>query len=990
MKLIKNALYLRGLRIAINVVVSKFSLYAIVVVYSLKGGKILPEVVFVVLGYCSIIAKVMSGMFFRSFGECSECLVSMKRIQNFLELNEFKKPFSKISHDDENAIEFHDVRCSWCIDSSQDTLKSITLKIETKKLTAVIGKVGSGKSSLLNVILGELPINEGNLKLNGSISYYSQIPWIFAGTIRKNIIFSEEYDAERYEKVIEACALKHDFASFPDADLTLIGERGITLSGGQKARVALARAVYRKADIYLLDDPLSAVDARVSKQIFQQCILDLLKDKTRILVSHQLQFLMQSDYVVLLNEGKIKYQGTFHQLVESDSTYADTFKKTDFDTESCEFEHIGKNDEDKSMIRKEYEESKLTAAGDGGIQDRSRGNELEKEDNETADAFALLRFLKRGTGVGGLIMISCLFVLTQSLASSCDIWLAYWTSAETRDINVDKKWFYFGLEMSMQKYFIAGYTTIVLGVLVAASLRNYTFAYYGQRCSKKIHKDAFYSVVHTNSSFFHNNPSGRILNRFSKDMGAVDEILIPFLLEASASLMQVLAALVVSASISVAYIVPAAIIFVLLFVVRNYYLRVSVNLKRLESIAKSPVFVQVHSTLQGLPVIRACSISDKLIREFDRQQDVYSSAWYLYCMTALGYAYCLEVICFVYLAIIVSGSFFLNLTGSQVGLALAQLTILLGFVQWAMKLSAEVSNQVTSVDRLLRYSALESEKQPIEDKVPDDWPSRGKIIFDDVSFRYNITSQPAIRNISFSVEPEEKIGIVGRTGAGKTSLLAVLFRLGYVNGSIIIDDMDTSFVRLEKLRSKISVIPQDPVLFSGTLRRNLDPFKEYNDDILWRAIEDAQLRKVITEADGKGLDTVITEGGKNFSVGQRQLICLARAIIRNNKILILDEATANVDQQTDSIIRKTIRDKLKSRTVLTIAHRLNTVVDSDKILVMDRGTIVEYGHPYQLLRNQNGFFYKLVSETGEFVAAALTDVAKDNYLFHKDQRKSRI
>ncbi|XKL66417.1 hypothetical protein PGB90_009837 [Kerria lacca] len=970
MKLIRKNLYLRGFQIGISIGLSKCSMYSLVMVYALLDGEVLPEKIFPIMGYCGLLAKVVCGQAFRSTAECSQCYVSIKRIQNFLELKEFEKPTGNVSIHTDDSIKFVDVKANWWIDSNKDTLKNINLTIRKGELITIIGQVGSGKSSLLNVILGELQISEGKFETYGTISYSSQSPWIFGGTIRQNILLSENFEKSRYEEVVKVCALSKDFKDLPNGDLTLVGERGSTLSGGQKSRIALARAIYKRADIYLLDDPLSAVDIKISKEIFDKCILGFLKNTTRIFVTHQLQYLTKSDKIVLLREGIIEAKGMFNEIVSSKANYLNTLKKL--------------NEKNENDTNKRYSAQSIKEENDE-VEERlydepNKKQELQKEENEVTDSNAFIQYLYKGAGIRGILIVLFFYIITQLAFAACDIWLTIWTqyTVMQKMKNSTNIQLPFSEICSPLQFFIVGYSILIICVILFIILRNSFYSYYGQKCAKCIHDNAFQGVIYTDTSFFHNNPSGRILNRFSKDLGIVDINLLMSFFDASTTVLQVVAAFIITASISIWYILPTVIVIILLHVQRKYYLKTSVTLKRLENITKSPVFVHLHSTLQGLSVIRVSSAMDRFVEEFDQHQDLHTSAWYLYNYTSFGYIFGIAAICYSYIIVIVISCVFLKLSGSSIGLALAQCSILLNYIQWSMKQAAEVSNQVTSVDRLVKYSNLPPESQPKDNNValPNNWPANGKISFENVSLQYNISSTPSIHDVSFTVESQQKIGIVGRTGAGKTSLLTALLRMGFVNGSIKIDDIDTSTVRLKKLRSKISVIPQDPVLFSGTMRKNLDPFEEYEDNDLWEALSQAELKNTLSKTDGSGLEAVVSEGGKNFSVGERQLICLARAILRKNKILVLDEATANVDQQTDNIIQRTIREKFISCTVLTIAHRLNTIMDSDKILVMDSGTAVEYDHPYILLLNQETIFYKLVSKTGQDTVTTLKEIAE--------------
>jgi ATP-binding cassette subfamily C (CFTR/MRP) protein 4 len=417
-------------------------------------------------------------------------------------------------------------------------------------------------------------------------------------------------------------------------------------------------------------------------------------------------------------------------------------------------------------------------------------------------------------------------------------------------------------------------------------------------------------------------------------------------------------------------VIPTIIISILFFLMRVVYITTSRSVKRLEGITRSPVFTHLNASIQGITTIRAYEAQEILAKQFDGHQDLHSAAWYLFISTSRSFAFWLDVACFLYISVVTFSFLFLEGTGvqsSDVGLAITQVIAITGMFQWGMRQSAELENQMTSVERVLEFSILEPEP-PLdtkpENEPPKGWPSAGEIKFDKLSLRYSSVDPPVLKQISFTINAGEKIGIVGRTGAGKTSLISALFRLADCHeGYIYIDEINTATLGLHQLRGNISIIPQEPVLFSGTMRKNLDPFDDYTDDVLWKALEEVELQEAVAELPG-GLSAAISEGGSNFSVGQRQLVCLARAIVRNNRILLLDEATANVDPKTDALIQSTIRRKFAPYTVLTIAHRLHTVMDSDRVLVMEAGFVAEYAPPCELLANSNSMFSRLAAESG--------------------------
>ncbi|XP_025833020.1 probable multidrug resistance-associated protein lethal(2)03659 [Agrilus planipennis] len=535
-----------------------------------------------------------------------------------------------------------------------------------------------------------------------------------------------------------------------------------------------------------------------------------------------------------------------------------------------------------------------------------------------------------------------------------------------------------GTTYFIREHGIYVYTAIVALNITITLSRSFLFYKFCMKASQNIHNTMFAHIVYATMRFFNVNPSGRILNRFSKDMGSVDEILPGVLIDSLQIGLSVLGVTVVVCIVNVWMIIVSCMVFVLFYVLRVVFLATSRSIKRLEGVTRSPVFTHLNASLQGLTTIRAFRAEEILRKEFDRHQNLHSASWYLFLACSRAFGYWLDLVCVLYIAS-VTFSFLLmsdDQYGGNVGLAITQVISLTGMLQWGMRQWSELENQMTSVERVVEYTQIETEPERTEVIPPPVWPENGNIQFKSVFLKYSSRSPYVLKNLNFTINPQEKVGIVGRTGAGKSSLITALFQLCEIEGEILIDDLQITKIPLDKLRCKISIIPQEPVLFSGTLRKNLDPFEEYSDETLWTALEQVQLKQVVSELN-LGLNTKMSEGGSNFSVGQRQLVCLARAVIRDNKILILDEATANVDHQTDKLIQETIRKQFINCTVLTIAHRLHTVMDSDKVLVLDAGEIKEFDSPYNLLQNSNGFFYSLVQNTGSSMMENLMKIARE-------------
>uniref|UniRef100_A0A4W6FXP0 Multidrug resistance-associated protein 4 n=1 Tax=Lates calcarifer TaxID=8187 RepID=A0A4W6FXP0_LATCA len=853
-KIMKSS-YLRGLNMASFFVASKIIIFITVCVYVLNGNKLSASRVFMAVSLYGAVRLTITLFFPFAIEKVSESLISIRRIKNFLLLDEVAPQHLGLPVAEEDCmVEIQDLLCYWDKMLEAPTLQNVSFTVRPEQLLAVIGPVGAGKSSLLSAILGELSQESGVVKVKGELTYTSQQPWILPGTIRSNILFGKELNHQKYDRVLRACALKRDMDLLPGGDLMMVGDRGSNLSGGQKARVSLARAVYQDADIYLLDDPLSAVDAEVGRHLFEECICGLLRKKPRILVTHQLQYLKAADQIIVLKE----------------------------------------------VMQPTEEERRL----EGNIG---------------------LRMYVKYFMAGGNFLVLLVLILLNALA-----------------------------HVSLTA------TSVVFGFLRSLLFFNILVS-----SAQTLHNSMFNAILRTPVHFFDINPIGRILNRFSKDIGYLDSLLPWTFVDFIQVFLQVIGVIAVAAIIIPWILIPVVPLLAVFLFLRRYFLQTSRDIKRLESTTRSPVFSHLSSSLQGLSTIRAFKVQQKFQQMFDEYQDLHSEAWFLFLTTSRWFAVRLDGICSIFVTITAFGCLYLRdgLEPGAVGLALSYAVTLTGMFQWGVRQSAEIENMMTSVERVVEYAELESEAPWETDKQPPhDWPKTGSITFDRVNYSYSASEPLVLKNLTVVFTSREKVGIVGRTGAGKSSLISALFRLAEPDGRIWIDGFQTSAIGLHTLRQKMSIIPQDPVLFTGTMRKNLDPFSQHTDEDLWNALQEVQMKAVVEELPNK-LETVLTESGSNFSMGQRQLVCLARA-------------TANVDPRTDSLIQQTIRDKFQECTVLTIAHRLNTIIDCDRILVLDAGRIREYDEPYVLLQNQDGLFYQMVQQTGRAEAASLLHTAK--------------
>ncbi|CAH1738394.1 unnamed protein product, partial [Aphis gossypii] len=1009
---------------------TKLALFVTLFTYILLGNYITASKVFIITSYYNILQTGLILTFIPGISLGAELLVSVKRIEDFL-LNEEKnrqpnnfmkatdtknktideEKASNTAIDDESDTEqlknfgvaLFNVSAKWTDSQPNNTLDNINLITNPNRLVAIVGPVGAGKSSLLYAILQELPLIKGSISVRGVISYASQEPWVFAGSVKQNILFGSTMDETRYNKVIEVCALNLDLERLPFGDRTIVGEKGISLSGGQKSRINLARAIYKQADIYLLDDPLSAVDTEVGKHLFEKCISDYLKEKTCILITHQIQYLINVEHIVIMENAKILAEGSYKQLRESGSYFT---KHLEYSPEAAIFNVIEKNSADivvKYCTIEGSQKQNLNPVNTSIKQIKTINKEhtsepveiVETHSTENVALGVFFKYIFSGGNSFKVLALILFCILTQVLSSGADYWITDWIHLEenvfqtinsSKSINSSATVLPDELLTSLnasRKSCIIIFAGLIFLIIIIAFLQSALFVSVCTEASMTLHNRMFFSITRATMDFLSKTPSGRILNRFSKDIGSIDEMIPALLFYVKQAVLITIGPVIVMVIVNPYLTLPSIALLIFFFKMKKIFMKTTQNIKRLEGVARSPVYTHVNSSLQGLATIRAFNVEEILIQEFTIHQDLHSSAWYLFMALNRAFGFWLNIGCLIYTIVVIISLMLISdaTNGRYVGLIITQAILLSTMFQWVMRHTADLENEMTSVERVLEYTDVpqESAFETTPNKLPPkDWPSRGQIIFKKFYLRYACDSPFVLNNLNINIKAAEKIGIVGRTGAGKSSLISALFRLAFNEGLVIIDDIEIHELGLHDLRSKISIIPQEPVLFSGTMRNNLDPFNEYSDHVLWKALDEVELKNVVEDLSD-GLNTKIPEGGSNFSVGQRQLVCLARAIIRNNKILVLDEATANVDAQTDSLIQNTIRNKFHECTVLTIAHRLNTVMDSDKILVMNAGTIVEFDHPYILLKNKDGYLHKIIEQTGKNNAQSLHNLADESY-----------
>uniref|UniRef100_A0A665U0M1 ABC-type glutathione-S-conjugate transporter n=1 Tax=Echeneis naucrates TaxID=173247 RepID=A0A665U0M1_ECHNA len=892
-------------------------------------------------------------------------------------------------------------------------LRRINVRVPRGSLVAVVGHVGSGKSSLLSAMLGETEKRSGQVTVKGSVAYVPQQAWIQNATVQDNITFGREKLKTWYQRVLEVCALLPDLDILPAGDATEIGEKGLNLSGGQKQRVSLARAVYRKADVYMLDDPLSAVDAHVGQHIFDKVIgpKGVLRDKTRILVTHGMSFLPQADLILVLVDGEITESGSYQELLSRHGAFADfihTFANTERKESaiqrglvpggpmlvsawltSCRSQgtchrssSLGTYTDVSAVIKmcgipsiQSYETFGLSVLSRGdstntNLQNMEPVSEEEQEqvpedlgkltvvDKARTGRVRLEMYKKyfKTIGLAIIIPIVFLYAFQQGASLAYNYWLSMWADdpvVNGTQIDTDLKLAVFGALGFVQGIAIFG-TTVAISIC-------------GIIASRHLHMDLLINVLRSPMSFFESTPSGNLLNRFAKEIDAIDCMVpegLKMMLSYVFKLMEVCIIVLMATPFAAVIILPLAFLYAF---VQSFYVATSCQLRRLEAVSRSPIYTHFNETVQGASVIRAFGEQSRFILQANKRVDFNQTSYFPRFVATRWLAVNLEFVGngVVLAAAILSVMGKSTLSPGIVGLAVSHSLQVTGILSWIVRSWTDVENNIVSVERVNEYAetAKEASWSKEGSTLPLAWPQTGTIEFQDYGLQYRKGLELALKGITLNIHEREKVGIVGRTGAGKSSLALGIFRiLEAAKGRIFIDGVNIEDIGLHDLRSRITIIPQDPVLFSGSLRMNLDPFDTYTDEEVWSSLELAHLKNFVSNLPDK-LNHECSEGGENLSLGQRQLVCLARALLRKTKILVLDEATAAVDLETDTLIQSTIRTQFEDCTVLTIAHRLNTIMDYTRVIVMDRGHISEMDSPANLI-TQRGQFYRMCREAG--------------------------
>lgn len=993
---------------------------------------------------------------------------SLKRIQKFLDEDEIESVADANSHQP-IEIGFYKATIGWkratkeeADEESSFILKEIDAQFPADELSLISGATGSGKTLMLLGLLGEAVLIDGEVKcprvplaetissefdelsedidpndwiLDRKLAYVSQTPWLQNASIRNNILFGLPYIESRYKETLAACALDKDLGVFEDGDRTEIGEKGITLSGGQKARVALARAVYSRAKNVLMDDVLSAVDAHTAKHLFDACLMGpLMKNRTRILVTHHIKLCIKGcGLLVHIDGGRtgivgspadLRQSGQLQKVIEEDNEF-----ETEQDAEEEEaIDSITLADDSSTSSPSSEHTTEAVKV------DKQKDARILIEDEFRASGAVKFRLYKIYFAMVGSkwfwFILATLVVGARLFEIGESWWVKIWAqsyeeySNENKKINSTLSMLTSGLgarthsfgptmlvsentTMDAQEvhttppdgvtylnYYLGVYCLITCSNVIVGSLR-YAFLYWGAlRANRKLYAELLHRVFRAPLRFFDTTPMGRILNRFSKDFESVDSKIPTDLMAFIIQWFMIITTAITVCTVIPAFVVPMVVIVTINIFVGVDYVASSRELKRLDSVTRSPVFSNFTETISGVSTIRAFGASQQFLRvmmdSIDANIRPLFYSWAVNRWVSLRYAMTSAVVNFSACAITLY-----NRDKIDVALAGFGLSFVLMFTDnmfWGVRQYTGLEMSFNAVERIVEFMEMDQEADAISSiRPPPQWPTQGKIEVQDLEVRYAAELDPVLKRISFSVKAQEKIGIVGRTGSGKSTLALSFFRfVEATHGSIVIDNIDIKDLGTEDLRSNLTIIPQDPTLFSGSLRSNMDPFDQFKDEDIFTALarvhlipkSDPSIHSDLDTEDVntnlfKDLDTSVSEGGKNFSQGQRQLLCLARALLKSSRVVLMDEATASVDFETDKAIQKTIATEFSDSTILCIAHRLHTVIEYDRILLLDHGEILEFDNPLVLISDPESSFYKMCRHSGEF--DSLLELAKSKH-----------
>ncbi|XP_039392196.1 ATP-binding cassette sub-family C member 8 isoform X2 [Mauremys reevesii] len=896
-----------------------------------------------------------------------------------------------ITEGDDFCVKITNGFFTWTSEGSA-TLSNIDIRIPQGQLTMIVGQVGCGKSSLLLATLGEMQKTSGNVFWNspeketavdtevrkrGSVAYASQKPWLLNATVEENIIFESPFNKQRYKAVIDACSLQPDIDILPHGDQTQIGERGINLSGGQRQRISVARALYQQTNVVFLDDPFSALDIHLSDHLMQEGILKMLREdkRTIILVTHKLQYLPHADWIIAMKDGTIQREGTLKDIQKSESELFEHWKTLmNRQDQELEKETIIERKtvlERKNLRRTRYSREALLKDDE---EDEEEITESDDDDNLSSVLHQRAKMPWRACGKylssAGILLLP-LLVLSQLLKHTVMVAIDYWLAKWTSDVISAKSDLVQKNCSVCQEYNHSRYSRVFsilccLGIILCL-VTSIAVEWTGLKVAKKLHYCLLNKIILAPMRFFETTPLGSILNRFSADCNTIDQH-IPATLEClSRSTLLCVSALAVISYVTPMFLIALLPLAIICYFIQKYFRVASRDLQQLDDSTQLPLLCHFSETVEGLTTIRAFRYEGRFrqkLLEYTDSNNIASlfltaaNRWLEVRMEYIG-------ACVVLIAAVTSitKSLYNQLSSGLVGLGLTYALMVSNYLNWMVRNLADMEIQLGAVKRingLLKTEAENYEGLLSPSQIPQNWPDRGEIQIQNLSVRYDSNLKPVLKHVSAHISPGQKIGICGRTGSGKSSFSLAFFRMvDTFEGRIIIDGIDIAKLPLQTLRSRLSIILQDPILFSGTIRFNLDPEKKCTDSMLWEALEIAQLKHVVKALPG-GLDAIVTEGGENFSQGQRQLFCLARAFVRKTSIFIMDEATASIDMATENILQKVVMTAFADRTVVTIAHRVHTILNADLVIVMKRGVILEYDKPEVLLEQEDSVFASFV------------------------------
>ncbi|KAG0554912.1 hypothetical protein KC19_12G129500 [Ceratodon purpureus] len=943
----------------------------------LEGTQLTPGQVFTAVATFRVLQDPIRN-FPQTLIAVSQAQVSLDRLEKYLgseelDTNAVDRNASEAYRD--LAISVRSASFAWT--ASEDghekgettTLHNIDVEVKKGSLVAVVGTVGSGKSSLLACMLGEMPKLQGTVCVAGRTAYVPQGAWIQSGTIEENILFGQAMDRRRYNETLRVCSLERDMEIMEHGDQTEIGERGLNLSGGQKQRIQLARAVYQDCDVYLLDDIFSAVDAHTGSAIFKDCVKGMLKKKTVILVTHQIDFLHEADSVLVMRSGMIAQCGKYLDLLQPGTELETLVTAHNESMQLVESESatdlVGEDASvslykpDASLERRVSVKESITRALSSGRSTSVKPGptklveEEQREIGRVSSAIYKL-YLTKAFGPWLIILLFIVQIGWQTMMLLSDYWLAYETS-DGRQGSLDPG------------NFIRVYAALSFGTWICVFLRTSLIILFGSRTTQVFFLEMLRSIFRAPMAFFDTTPSGRILSRASVDQSTLDIMMAFFFGSALAIYFSLLGAIAVMCQTAwpiIFVMLPLAYVF---FMYQAYFIATSRELTRMESITKAPIIHHFAESIAGFMVIRCFKKEHEFAKlNVDRvNQNVRmvfhnnaATEWLGYRLEMIGTI----VLCSSALLLVVLPA---RLAPPQlVGLALSYGLSLNSLLYWAVWLVCQLENKMVSVERIHQFTNIPSEAPLVvpERRPAANWPSKGAIEFHNLQLRYRPGTPVVLKGITLKIVGGEKVGVVGRTGSGKSTLIQALFRLVEASaGQIVIDGVDIATLGLSDLRSKFAIIPQEPTLFEGTVRANIDPLGHHSDNEIWECLKACQLADIIRGMPEK-LDSPVADDGDNWSVGQKQLFCLGRALLKRAKILVLDEATASVDAHTDWLIQQTVQESFANSTVISIAHRIPTVMNCNKVLVLDAGRVKEYDSPSRLLEAGTSLFAALVQE----------------------------